>query len=403
MLRQLRILRFLLIIWVLGCHAYGIEVELRGLNIEQILAPSATKSNVEVPENTTHFDVMLQHYPFSASIIDEQVVVTMPESPAQLSDTDQSIEEEKQEMLGSLPIKFASKFNVDQSQIPLKASEIDHSQPPDQIIRDLCFKLSQDAFRIANAHKSARTREATTRLCIILRDEEQCAKKLVFHNSTGEMQSSMRQKANDLGYGIRNAHLAHAEVQLIDFLVHRAQQRANEMEKTGQAVKPRYTHILGMGCSRKHCQECNALCKLFLGKNYSQFTAATSKLKGHESIPVVEALAQEDEADLKMTIPAAVQRFKVVTKEEAIRNGNNKSTNYRLTEKVQKCIQGKCGLTLDFTNPRFNSLGHAVTQPSIAAVPLPAEDDDMYAIGEQKTENSKELKPPPEKKKKANP
>ena len=403
MYRYLHILKVSLIIWVFGLSVQGVEVNLPGLNIKQILLFTSIVSSVEVPENVTHLDVMLQNYPFSVSTIDEKVAVILTEQPTQLSDTDESIDEEKQNILDTFPRKFTSKFSVDQSKIPLGPSEINTSQSPDQITRDLCRKLVQDAFRIANAHKSARTREATTCLCVVLRDEKQRPKKLVFHNSTGEMQPSMRQKADDLGYGIRNAYLAHAEVQLIDFLTHRAQQRDNEVTTTDQATKPRYTHILGMGCSRKHCQECDALCKLFLGKDYAQFTAATEKLSDEASMPAIEALAPEHEADLRMTIMATTKDFKIVWQEEAIRSGSNKSANYRLSEQMQKHIQDMYGLTLDFTNPRFNSIGHKVTQPSTSAALMPTEDDSMNITSQQEIEENKKLKPPPEKKKKANP
>ncbi len=399
MLRQSRILGILLIIWVSRLPTHGVEIKLPGLNIEQIVSPNAIEPNVAIPENATHLDDMLRYYSFPASIIDDQVAANLTEQPAQLSDTDESIEDGK--IAVKIPKKFTSKFSIDQSKTLLKPSEVDDNQAPDQITKDLCRKLAQDAFRIANAHKSARTREATTCLCVLLRDEEQYVKKLVFHNSTREMQPSMRKKVDDLGYGIRNAYLAHAEIQLIDFLTHRAQQRANEVT-TGQATKPKYTHILGMGCSKKHCQECNPVCKLFLGKDYAQFTAAPEKADDEASMPIIEALGQEHEADLQMTIPATTQDFKIVWQEDTIRSGSNRSANYRLPGTMQQRIQGKSGLTLDFTDARFNPTGHTVIKPSKEAVVLPAEDDDMYAIVEQKTENSEGLKPPPEKKKKGN-
>lgn len=401
--RYLHGLKLSLITWVLGLSTHGAEVNLSGLNIEQILSPSIIGSNIEVPENTVHLDVMLRHYPFSTSIIDDQVAANLIEHPLALSDTDESTEDKIQNMSQGITVKFASKFSVDQSQVPLKASEIDHSQSPDQIARDLCRKLAQDAFHIANAHKSARTREATTCLCVVLRDGRKRAKKLVFHNSTGEMQASMRQKANDLGYGIRNAHLAHAEVQLIDFLAHRTQQRADEMTTTGLDTKPKYTHILGMGCSKKHCQECNIVCKLFLGKDYAKFTAAPEKADDEASMPVIEALGQEHKADLRMTIPATTQDFKIVWQKDAIRSGSSRSANYRLPGTMQQRIQGKSGLTLDFTDARFNLIGHTITQPSTEAVLLPTGNDGIDITDEQETEDSEALKPPPEKKKKANP
>jgi len=52
------------------------------------------------------------------------------------------------------------------------------------------------------------------------------------------------------------------------------------------------------------------------------------KLKGQESVPVIEVLTQEAAADLQMTITAAVQRFKAVWQEEAVRSGSNRSANY---------------------------------------------------------------------------
>lgn len=72
-------------------------------------------------------------------------------------------------------------------------------------------------------------------------------------------------------------------------------------------------------------------------------------------------------------------------------------------EATQQCIQGKCGFTLNFTNPRFNPIGYAVTQPLMEAALLSIEDGDMYTIGGQETEDNEELKPPAAKKKKENP
>ena len=40
----------------------------------------------------------------------------------------------------------------------------------------------------------------------------------------------------------------------LEFLLYRAEKKEHA-----------YTHVLGMGCSKKHCQECGALLKLFLG------------------------------------------------------------------------------------------------------------------------------------------
>ena len=111
--RYLRTLKFSSILWVLGLPTYGVEIKLPGLDIEKILAPNTIASNVEVPANTIRLDVMLQHYPFSTSIIDDQVAVNLIEQTAQLSDTDESIEDEK--IAEKTPKKFTSKFSIDQS------------------------------------------------------------------------------------------------------------------------------------------------------------------------------------------------------------------------------------------------------------------------------------------------
>ncbi len=81
-------------------------------------------------------DNMLQHYPFPALNIVEQVDVTLMAQPAQLSDTDESVEREKQSVLGITPQKFTSKFSVGQSETLLNPSEINHTQSSDQITKD---------------------------------------------------------------------------------------------------------------------------------------------------------------------------------------------------------------------------------------------------------------------------
>jgi hypothetical protein len=87
-------------------------------------------------------------------------------------------------------------------------------------------------------------------------------------------------QAESMNYGIRNVHRAHAEAQFLDFLLYRVRERAREESATEKTKHLRYTHILGMGCSRQHCQECNALLKLFLGKNYYPYTAAMRRVLG---------------------------------------------------------------------------------------------------------------------------
>ena len=123
----------------------------------------------------------------------------MTEQPTDLSDTDESTEPDSvdQHLSSRKSVRFASHTSTDPSKIHLKPSEIGLvSNPPDEppgvMAKALRVKLSRDALRIANAHHNSRTREATTCLCVVLRDEEKRVKKLVFHNGTGQMLPSMR-------------------------------------------------------------------------------------------------------------------------------------------------------------------------------------------------------------------
>ena len=245
---------------------------------------------------------MLRPLAFSAAIIAESVPTLPTEDPIEHSDTDDDTEGKTQRGIGASVSKFTSRHHGGRSKIRLRPSEINHNQPLAQIKKGSCRKLAEDAFRIANAHPNARTRKASTCLCVVLQDEEWGVRKLVAHNSINELQPSTRAKADELMYGIRNAYLTHAETWLIDFLLYRARQREDKIKNNGEASHPRYTHILGMGCSRKHCRECDTLCKLFLGEDYTAHTPAVSQLGNSEQIPLIDTVAQEAGVDLTVTI-----------------------------------------------------------------------------------------------------
>jgi hypothetical protein len=352
--------KWLLLFVVLAYESRGVELSLRGLNVEHLLPPDAPnlRTAVLADAEATHLDGMLRSLTFPGATTDEKVPTVLTEEPTEHSDTDESMEEEKRRDGKELDYsRLTSRHSGDRSKIRLRPSEIDQGQRPNRITEDLCRKLARDAFCIANAHPNARTREATTCLCVVLRDEEQSAKKLVFHNGTNEMQRSMRNKAKELRYGIRNAHLAHAEAQFMDFLLYRAKQREDEIRDNREATHPRYTHILGMGCSIKHCQECDVLCKLFLGEGYIAYTSALNQANSNELIPIIDTEPQEEEVVLTMTLPA--QKYQVVFQAAAVRSGGERrSTNYRLSDRLQEFIRAKSALALTFSALRFSGLAH---------------------------------------------
>jgi len=130
--------------------------------------------------------------------------------------------------------------------------------------RSLCSQLTSDAFLISESGITDRP-GSTTCLCVALRDKFGYIKKFVFHNGENLLAPSIRAKACELGYDVIQAEQSHAEGQFIQFLLDRHRKRPGW-----------YTHILGIGCSRSHCAECNALLKLYLGGCYNEFTSSVN-------------------------------------------------------------------------------------------------------------------------------
>lgn len=88
----------------------------------------------------------------------------------------------------------------------------------------------------------------------------------------------MKTKAGELKYHIVNAEQAHAEGEFVQFLLKRNDKQGAET----------YTHIIGMGCSKQHCKECNCLLRLFLGDNYYEFTAVVKRENEQSKVSVQE-------------------------------------------------------------------------------------------------------------------
>jgi hypothetical protein len=82
--------------------------------------------------------------------------------------------------------------------------------------------MALDAYEIANIGGEG---EHTTCLCVLLRDYKSCVQKIVFHNSKGQLAPTMRNKAGDLNYTVRNIRKGHAEAQFICFLLTRMNQK----------------------------------------------------------------------------------------------------------------------------------------------------------------------------------
>ena len=209
----------------------------------------------------------------------------------------------------------------------LKIQEIAAEHEVTLMTSNLCAKLAKDALDISTAHTSVREREATTCLCVVLADKHRRAKKFVFHNKDGSLQRTMREKAEELGYDIINAEQAHAEGEFMQFLLKREQNDPG-----------RYTHILGMGCSRLHCAECDPLLNQLLGKGYSEFTAAMMCSK----TPLFLPISEKQGTRMSITYPASTFNYTVSSGSDAV--GDKHYQHYYLSDYLKEALQVSCKL-----------------------------------------------------------
>lgn len=339
-------------------------IQVRGLDISQIGTPNNNPLRQQRTEGSdnNHLDKMLEGYGFLTSSINTKVEVIFPEydnstqgSESKLTDTDaesMDVDKELEQTSQLTLVRFNLNNTLDEGDPKwnyLKKEDVAVVESQESFNKNLCNRLSKDAFCIANAHKNARTRESTTCLCVVLRDKKQYAKKFVFHNGPEAMHKSMNEKSVALNYAARTGYQAHAEVEFIEFLLHRNKQDPE-----------RYTHILGMGCSRQHCKECDCLLKLYLGANYHDFIAAMQKEASDSEVvmPIIEELNQDEGDGIRIRIPEESSVFQVAYQEKAIQD--KRYPNYRLSKDMQREIQNKVGLlNLEFSDNRFE-IGCAV-------------------------------------------
>jgi hypothetical protein len=313
---------------------YGINVS--GLSIEEIAFPLYSDCpgihhidsiSSEVPP---YLDSILKnsYFPRNSST---QVSLYLPESDTinleSDTNTDEEGRDENYKENSTDWITFQVNDTLSSKKYLLTTGEVETTEG--SFTKNLCAKLARDAYHISNNHTSSSTRLFTTCFCVVLLDKNGRAKKFVFHNGKEKMNTTMEQKAQELGYAIKTGYQAHAEGAFLQFLLQRSQQN-----------EERYTHILGMGCSRMHCQECNCLLKLFLGRIYYMFTAA---MQDNEQ----PAITNTQEGCTKII------NAEIVYKNDAIKKGNKKSPKYYLPQILQDHIRKKTGLCIDFSTDRF--------------------------------------------------
>jgi len=164
--------------------------------------------------------------------------------------------------------------------------------------QQLCSNLALDAYEIANISGQG---EYITCLCVLLKDLEGYVHKIVFHNVKGQLASRMRARAGDLNYTVRSIRKGHAEAQFISFLLERMHQKMPPIQ---------YSHVIGMGCSRKNCPHCASLLKFFLGTKYKYFHAYTCEEANKKQDVQITRILIDDKPAIEKKIPEQIDSVK---------------------------------------------------------------------------------------------
>jgi hypothetical protein len=142
------------------------------------------------------------------------------------------------------------------------------------------------------------------------------------------MEPALREQAEKMGYQVISSEQAHAEGQFLQYLHARG---------VFTNPKPVFTHIMGMGCSRLHCGECDALLCLLLGNSYHSITAAVSVANITSPFKIIPG---EDECHFKLE-RQETESCVIVSGEQAVELGKKtKATN---SEEEAKASKGEAG------------------------------------------------------------
>jgi len=168
------------------------------------------------------------------------------------------------------------------------------------------------------------------------------------------MAPALRNKAHALEYDVIQGKQSHAEGQLIQFLLDRHRKRPGW-----------YTHILGLGCSRPICAECDHLFKLFLGEDYQQVISSIYDRKGeitlnksmidnHVSYPestpsdvISSSFEPMHDKRIKVRVPGTVLKSRAINSTQAY-------DNYYMPEDLQQAVRYLANKVIKFSENRFN-------------------------------------------------
>lgn len=128
-----------------------------------------------------------------------------------------------------------------------------------------------------------------TMLCVTLRTKHSKYRKFCFCNhleNSKLIDKTIVQEAEKRGYAVIITPEGHAEASFLQYILARAQ-----AEKTAGY----YTHIVGLGCSRPICKDCDELLKRILNQNTSpDYSGALRTLNASGRITCHDILCHSD-------------------------------------------------------------------------------------------------------------
>ncbi|MEO1300867.1 MAG: hypothetical protein AAFU83_01260 [Bacteroidota bacterium] len=207
--------------------------------------------------------------------------------------------------------------------------------------------LAQDALQIAASTQGSL--EYTTILCVALMNSKQRVKKFAFHNGTtgdwrkpdAENANSKESMAHELGYHLIQSQQSHAEGQFLQFLYQRCKQNPGY-----------YTYIVGIGCSRRHCFECDFLLQLILGESYRKITSVTKI--GDPEKAIIESATEQ--APLRLVTK---RRFSIATIDDCSPNSfsqlcsSDKSNKFYIPRLLREVIEKHIEASIETSGERY--------------------------------------------------
>jgi hypothetical protein len=316
--------------------AQGVNISVRGIGLANLLEanPKNLAEEVEIDKKAQYIHTMLKEYPWPEASFDTTEVEIL-DMDTSYSDTDDSVSSklasnnqkrfyQRTKNLKANNRKGGTQFDrLEETYV--KPGDIDlENDNPAETTKIIGNYLSERATKIVWEAGSEKAANQTTCLCVMLRDKYKRVKQLVFHNLKNYLPSAMHNTAVEMGIGMRGNEQMHAEASFLGFLLHRAEKKEHA-----------YTHVLGMGCSKNHCQECDALLKLFLGSNYHVVTSAAVKSSQEKSDFTVEHPPKS----------GSKVHFEMKYAKDAIRTKENPSNKFRLSDNLQEHIKLRYGLS----------------------------------------------------------